>query len=214
MYDRLRDWVKQNIPGAVEVFLDVPHEELLRRDSKTKGVYATIDDPTKLYDKPKQPDVVVQNHGNITADAAAGAIREFLKSFEDGGRADYGRTGHWNSYYKTVSAAPIQPSSYAIDCTKEIEPGATVLDVGCGNGRDSAYFASIGLETIGIDASEQAVAICREAHVASNLRFKAGKLDKIGLQPASLDAIYCRFVLHAMTEQEEDIFIETSRSAS
>lgn len=211
MYDELRDWVKQNIPGAVEVFLDVPHEELLRRDKKTKGVYAKIDDPTKLYDKPKRPDIVVPNHGDVTPEQSARTIRDFMKSFEDGGRADYGRTGHWNAYYSTAGAAPIQPSSYAVDCASQMKPGSTVLDVGCGNGRDSAYFASLGLVTTGIDASDQAVAICREAHVAPNLTFKAGKLDKIGLEPASLDAIYCRFVLHAMTEQEEDIFIATSR---
>ncbi|HOY76923.1 MAG TPA: adenylyl-sulfate kinase [Hyphomonadaceae bacterium] len=212
MYDELRQWVKQNIPGAVEVFLDVPQDELLRRDGKTKGIYKNFADTKKLYDDAKSPDLVVRNHGDTSAGDSAKQIFDFIRSYDDGGRADFGREGHWNAYYSNAKAAPMAPSPYAVACADEMKAGGAIIDVGCGNGRDSAYFASKGFSTTGIDPSAQAIALCSSAHVSPNLTFKAGKLNEVPLEKGSLDGIYCRFVLHAMSEQEEDAFIATAKS--
>ena len=42
-----------------------------------------------------------------------------------------------------------------------LAPGARVLDVGCGNGRDTLFFAQLGFDTLGIDAAQAAIDHCR-----------------------------------------------------
>ena len=42
MYDEVRDWIRAHIPNVVEVFLDVPVEERLRRDKLSKNVYSRL----------------------------------------------------------------------------------------------------------------------------------------------------------------------------
>ena len=42
------------------------------------------------------------------------------------------------------------------------EPGAVILDIGCGSGRCLSSFTARGFEVIGIDISERAVTLCKE----------------------------------------------------
>ena len=41
-----------------------------------------------------------------------------------------------------------------------LTPGCKILDLGCGSGRDSAYFASLGFAVTAVDGSE---ALCKRA---------------------------------------------------
>jgi len=45
------------------------------------------------------------------------------------------------------------PSLLALELAPSIPPGGRVLDVGCGEGRDSVFFASRGFEVTGVDPS-------------------------------------------------------------
>ena len=64
---------------------------------------------------------------------------------------------YWQNYY-TLNKAPIQPSpfaefiytNYIYTQTKKMEY-QTIIDIGCGNGRDSIYFHSKGLKVHGVD---------------------------------------------------------------
>src|SRR5262249_61919566 len=50
------------------------------------------------------------------------------------------------------------PSGFAREIADRLTPSARVLDLGCGEGRDSVYFASRGFEVTGLDVSADAVA--------------------------------------------------------
>ena len=46
-----------------------------------------------------------------------------------------------------------EPSSFAREVSALLPPGARVLDLGCGEGRDSVFFASCGFDVTGVDVS-------------------------------------------------------------
>ena len=45
------------------------------------------------------------------------------------------------------------PSRFARELTAFVPPGGRILDLGCGEGRDSVYFAFCGYEVTGLDIS-------------------------------------------------------------
>ncbi|CAE7221180.1 PEAMT, partial [Symbiodinium sp. KB8] len=65
--------------------------------------------------------------------------------------------------------------------------GRTVLDFGCGPGRDIAYFQSLGMKVTGLDASKEFVRMAREYTGAEVLHQDFHKLD---LPPSYFDGIF------------------------
>ena len=50
-----------------------------------------------------------------------------------------------------------QPSPFAVHVQPSLEPGCTLLEIGCGNGRDSLFFAAKKTVVIATDICETAV---------------------------------------------------------
>jgi 2-polyprenyl-3-methyl-5-hydroxy-6-metoxy-1,4-benzoquinol methylase len=50
--------------------------------------------------------------------------------------------------------------------------GKRVLDVGCGTGRVSRYLVQLGAEVVGVDFSEQAIAIARQQNSSENITYR------------------------------------------
>lgn len=80
-----------------------------------------------------------------------------------------------------------------------------LFEIGCGNGRDSLFFADMGVEVRASDASEVAIEHLREQsgtrawqHPPTWIATCLEDLDD--RQAGELDAVYTRFVLHAVTE--------------
>lgn len=79
LFHEVQRWNRQHQPSYVEVLLDVPLNELKRRD--TKGLYSRysgsdivgIGQPAEF---PLSPDLVVANYGDIDSKSAATAIRQ------------------------------------------------------------------------------------------------------------------------------------------
>lgn len=67
-----------------------------------------------------------------------------------------------------------------------------MLDVACGNGRDSFYFVNCGLSVDCIDLSSNIV--------SDKLSFHKANLFEFDFQ--NFDSIYLRFVIHSLTECE------------
>jgi SAM-dependent methyltransferase len=205
MYDDVRLWMKENVPGSIEVYLDVPEEERRRRDRKSKRIYDKIGSPALLYDEPKAPDLVVHNHGDVSVADAAERVVSHVLAGKSAADVDHGRTAHWAGFYAR-DGAPQEPSTFALAVVEDLPPSSAILDVGCGNGRDARFFASRPHDVVGVDVSETAIAVCRELSAGDNPSFVVGDITAVPAAPA-FDAVYSRFALHAMTRQEEDTFI-------
>lgn len=82
MYDDVRDWNRKNIEGYREIYLEVTLEELVRRDQK--GIYtralkneeADVSGVNMQTELPKNPDLVIQNYGDVTPEMALAIIKE------------------------------------------------------------------------------------------------------------------------------------------
>lgn len=211
MYDDVRNWLKENVPGSIEVYLDVPEAERRRRDSLTKGIYEKNVMSEDLYDQPKSPDMTVENYGAVDPDSAARSVTEYFLSTGFSRISDRGRTSYWNSYYQS-SVAPLEPSSFA-EHVLGLLPSSRldILEVGCGNGRDAVFFARSGHRVTALDRSEGAITYCIHKHVDSGIEFVAGRVNSLTKErnPA-FDVVYSRFCLHAMTPPEEEEFITCS----
>ncbi|HKK86161.1 MAG TPA: class I SAM-dependent methyltransferase [Roseovarius sp.] len=124
------------------------------------------------------------------------------------------RDEYWASFYsrKSAGAALTPPSQFAAFTATEIEAESAIFDIGCGNGRDSVFFAELGFKVIALDASETAIEVAKEkadARGVSNIQFlnanvTSPRLDSAIRQLGSRSAcIYARFFLHAITHEEQ-----------
>lgn len=73
-----------------------------------------------------------------------------------------------------------------------LEPGERVLDVGCGPGRHALALAGRGIDVVGVDLSDEFVALARDAAAADELRARFQVLDVRDLAYESeFDAVIC-----------------------
>ena len=127
-----------------------------------------------------------------------------------------GEMNYWDDYYGRAAAAntaPDVPSQFGAFVASEfIGERLTMVELGCGNGRDSLFFARHGFRAIGVDASSSAIEMCnRQAPVNAN--FVCSEIEN----PELLDnlrsligrdqvVVYARFFIHAVDEAAETAF--------
>jgi len=215
MYPDVYRWVAENIERSLLVYLRVPDEERVRRDRATKNVYQNISTSELGYEEPSSAGITIDNYGDVDPGKAAAAIVDFYiaHSCARPHAADHGKTQHWEAFYRN-SGGVLEPSPFAVEVARSrLNAGSRLLDVGCGNGRDSAYFAQLGHEVHAVDTSRAAIDLCRKTYPHLSIEFRHGTADAVAASPRrpAFDVVYCRFVLHAMTEQEEAAFLRAAR---
>jgi len=210
MFDEVSTWVRENIKNSMQVYLDVPADVRRHRDSLTKGIFFNKKLNDNDYDVPISPEMIVKNYGEMSPDQVAKNILDkFSTKVEK--YLDYNRKSHWDAYYEK-KIAPQSPSSFAMYvANSRVQKKQSILDIGCGNGRDSAFFAEQGHRVTALDRSKLAIDICRTAHSGRGIDFIFGLLSDVSsLQENYYDMIYSRFVFHAMPLQEEIDVIKKS----
>lgn len=90
------------------------------------------------------------------------------------------------------------------------QAGQKVLDVGCGDGRNSYFFLQNGYEVYGVD--QEPAAIANISALAKGIhpdypsdRFQLSPIEEMKFEPTSFDIVICNAVLHfAKNDQHFD----------
>ena len=116
-------------------------------------------------------------------------------------------TIYWNQYYKKNSEIS-KPSLFALFVRKNyLKENTSLLDLGCGNGRDSLYFAGQGLKVTAVDASDYAINELAQRNIP-NAEFICEDFVKTSLiYSRQYDYCYSRFSLHAINAAQEDLLL-------
>lgn len=82
--------------------------------------------------------------------------------------------------------------------------GKRILDLCCGTGRSSIYFALKGAFVDGVDASSEAIEIARESArlsgVGDRTRFAVMDAQRLEFDSRRFDAVYCQSALHILID--------------
>lgn len=126
---------------------------------------------------------------------------------------------YWNNYYRNSPVGGV-PSQFAVFALSEFNNYDKVIDFGCGNGRDSFFFASQGKKVLAVDGSENVIKSCNAKVSASDMQDIAftvldfsDEKDCKRFFDAHAEAwadaiIYARFFVHAIDENEERNFLK------
>ena len=130
------------------------------------------------------------------------------------GKSDFKRdTSYWNLYYQKTGDLT-KPSRFArFVRANYLTEGSSLLELGCGNGRDSLFFAAQGLKITAVDASDYAITELAQRNVA-NAEFICGDFVESDLIYArQYDFCYSRFSLHAINAAQEDLLLHNVKNS-
>jgi len=72
-----------------------------------------------------------------------------------------------------------------------------LLEIGCGNGRDSIAFGKEGYDVIGIDISPEAIKAAKKNNKLKNVKFEVGDAESLKFEDQQFNLIYSLSVLHS-----------------
>jgi len=113
----------------------------------------------------------------------------------------------WDRYYaKTIGMET--PSTFATYVSGLIKKGDSILELGCGNGRDSFYFAKKGFQVFAIDQSKIVINRIKKKNI--NPKFICKDIQELEKNfKFKINHCYARFFLHALNENEENRVIKS-----
>ncbi len=109
---------------------------------------------------------------------------------------------YWDNFYKSnsVTTSESEFAKFALDFLKNNGELCeyNLVDIACGNGRDTFFFAKLGIRSTGIDISVEPE--------SKNPKFI--KADILDFNYDDYNVLYLRFIIHSLTEKELDIILD------
>ncbi len=105
---------------------------------------------------------------------------------------------YWNEVYVAKKGVPCNPSDFAQSILPAIDTSHTLVELGCGNGRDSFYFARNDIKTIALDLSAKAIEL-NSSSCHDNITFQVADFTALeNGQFENIGNVYSRFTLHSV----------------
>jgi SAM-dependent methyltransferase len=139
----------------------------------------------------------------------------------DIGASERDKRRYWNEFYASRQVKKLAaPSQFAAFVVQEAVDAGLIIEVGCGTGRDSLFFARQGFKVVAIDGSEAAIAHCNTLKAETGIDGASFHAVSVGSPDFSIalgDALpidrdfatvaYARFFLHAISDAHEDALL-------
>ncbi|WP_299546292.1 adenylyl-sulfate kinase [uncultured Helicobacter sp.] len=210
---------RQNIPHYFEVFVKCSMEELRKRDKK--NLYSKIQSNAICnvmgvdipFVVPKAHCVLNNNQKEnleYNQQLLRKEVDKFLaKVYEASDK------GYWYQFYTNHMQAE-KESHFAAFCMKNyFKSGQSLIELGCGNGRDSLYFAKNNLKVLGVDQCDNVIAFLQQ-YKNHSLKFQCADFTKLDLCSSAgggaYDIVYSRFTLHSITQNQQNRVFEWVRN--
>lgn len=116
---------------------------------------------------------------------------------------------YWTEYY-SKNSKPTNASTFAKFILPKLELNKNLIELGCGNGRDSVYFAQNNLNVIAVDQVQEEVDYLNENYKNENITFICDDFTDLAntsnsiINETDFDYIYSRFTFHSINEAKED----------
>ena len=116
---------------------------------------------------------------------------------------------YWSDYY-LKNNKPTDPSSFAKYIINMLDKNKTLIELGCGNGRDSVFFADHNLNVIAVDQVENEIEFLNENYSRAKLNFVCDDFTNLNesqnemIKNSKFDYVYSRFTFHSINEKKED----------
>ena len=106
-----------------------------------------------------------------------------------------------------------EPSSFARRVVALLPRGARVLDLGCGEGRDSVFFTAEGFDVVGVDSSRAGIAKARRLADTRGVRvhWLVGDMAHLAYR-GPFDLIYSCGTIHYVPRQKRARFFSRLQS--
>ena len=108
----------------------------------------------------------------------------------------------------------VEPNVFLAGQTALFRPGHRVLDIACGEGRNSVWLAQRGCDVLGIDVSPLALKKAQRLaeNKGVNVEFRLADVCDWQWNPATFDAVVCIFIQFAAPSERTRLFegIETA----
>lgn len=127
------------------------------------------------------------------------------------------KNDYWEEYY-LHEHPPLIPSQFAVFAMNEFPDISTVVDIGCGNGRDAFFFAAHNKRVFGFDGSEAAIEACEQrrgalgiSHISfinSDVKNLAETISPLLESAPKQVMLYSRFLIHSLTSDQEVSLIQ------
>lgn len=117
---------------------------------------------------------------------------------------------YWDQFYKSQGGGLGFPSQFALMVLSAIPDRNSLIELGCGNGRDFRFLRHHFSDAVAIDRSVSAISYCREndpgaSYVCGEIKDLEIFLEnRLNTDPV---LIYGRFFLHAVSEDTQSEFL-------
>lgn len=111
---------------------------------------------------------------------------------------------YWEDFYKKHGAekAPSPFAKYILE-KGYVKKGSDLIELGCGNGRDSEFLSTQGLNVQAIDQCESEIDVLQKNRLIEKTAYITGDFTELP-DGDPVDAIYSRFTLHSIDQAGED----------
>ena len=127
---------------------------------------------------------------------------ECMKTTGDVGSEVSDSKEYWEQYY-LERRKPFPPSLFSrYVAERYLRSGDSLIELGCGNGRDAVFFAEQGVSVTAMDQCENEIRFLAKTYGNDNLRFKCGDFTAQD-DSVQYNHIYSRFTIHTISEDRQ-----------